>query len=481
MLSRFVTSFYCFAVLMVCSPSVQAQPFAIQVLDEGNQRGVPMAILETDNHIRLVTDSAGWVLFDEPGLMGRSLHFEVTSPGYHLPKDADGRSGIVFLAQPNQATEVKVVRTAIAERFYRITGQGAYRESTLLGKETPVPFPNINGDVLTVGNGQAAAYQGKLIWAWTTTQLSAHGLPIVSGAAVDLPGAGGLDPTQGVHFRYLTSEQEETLSLLPAKRGERTLLGGLISVPDAMGAEHLLVHYSFVDSAGQISEHGIAELNSQRLFDRKTVLGDEYTWQFPQGQATTITSAAGAFVYFAAPYCVTRAPATYEAAMSPASYEAFAWNATEERYEWQQERGPTSAADEKKLVTKKSMKAKDARYALKTALTEEALSLFEGSVQWNEFRKRWVLIGTAAGNEQTPGDVWYAEAAEPTGPWSKAVLVATHGGHAFKSIMQIPALAQEEGRCIYFAGTLSGGAAPIPRYQDNQLVYRLDLKDSRLK
>ena len=39
--------------------------------------------------------------------------------------------------------EVKIKRTNIAERMYRETGQGIYRDSTLLGKSIPILDPNL--------------------------------------------------------------------------------------------------------------------------------------------------------------------------------------------------------------------------------------------------------------------------------------------------------------------------------------------------
>src|SRR5262249_40564427 len=137
------------------------------------------------------TDSAGWVVIDEPGLMGRVVRFNVSSPGYALPKDSDGRAGTTLTLTPGQSADIKLVRTAVAERMYRITGQGISRESALLGKEAPLPFPNINGDVLCLGRAQVASYQGRLVWTWPNTRLLAakNGF-VVSGVAVDLPGAG---------------------------------------------------------------------------------------------------------------------------------------------------------------------------------------------------------------------------------------------------------------------------------------------------
>jgi hypothetical protein len=54
----------------------------IRVVDGATGRGVPLAELETVNHLRFVTDNAGRVAFNEPGLMGREVFFTVRSHGY---------------------------------------------------------------------------------------------------------------------------------------------------------------------------------------------------------------------------------------------------------------------------------------------------------------------------------------------------------------------------------------------------------------
>jgi hypothetical protein len=107
---------------------------------------------------------------------------------------------------------------------------------------------------------------------------------------------------------------------------------------------------------------------------------------------------------------------------------------------------------------------------------------------WNEFRKRWVLIGVQQDRSGKPshlGEVWYAEADSVTGPWRKAVKVATHPRYSFYNPRQHPYFAADGGRVIAFEGTytktFSGNPTPTPRYEYNQLLYRLDLADERLK
>src|SRR5690242_2000008 len=66
----------------------------ILVIDKQTGRGVPMVELETVNSMRFVTDSAGRIAFDEPGLIGRELFFHVRSHGYEADKDGFGIAGV---------------------------------------------------------------------------------------------------------------------------------------------------------------------------------------------------------------------------------------------------------------------------------------------------------------------------------------------------------------------------------------------------
>ena len=80
------------------------------------------------------------------------------------------------------------------------------------------------------------------------------------------------------------------------------------------------------------------------------------------------------------------------------------------------------------------------------------------------------------------GEVWYAEADSPIGPWVYARKVVTHDRYSFYN----PKIHDEfsDSRHIYFEGTytttFSGNPIPTPRYEYNQIMYRLDRDDPRL-
>ena len=108
-----------------------------------------------------------------------------------------------------------------------------------------------------------------------------------------------------------------------------------------------------------------------------------------------------------------------------------------------------------------------------------------GSVYWNAYRGRWVMIAVESfGSTSFLGEVWYAEADTPLGPWVYARKIVTHDKYSFYNPKQHPMFDQDGGRIIFFEGTytttFSGNPDPTPRYDYNQVMYRLDLSDGRL-
>ena len=105
------------------------------------------------------------------------------------------------------------------------------------------------------------------------------------------------------------------------------------------------------------------------------------------------------------------------------------------------------------------------------------------------------MIGVEEFGASTLGEVWYAESERPEGPWVRATKVATHhrerqgnvpgASFDFYNPVHHAFYDQDGGRVIYFEGThtntFSGDPRPTPRYEYNQLMYRLDLADERLK
>ena len=109
-----------------------------------------------------------------------------------------------------------------------------------------------------------------------------------------------------------------------------------------------------------------------------------------------------------------------------------------------------------------------------------------GSIAWNPWRKRWVTVFMQAfGKPSVFGELWYAEADAPTGPWGKAVKVLSHDNYTFYNPRLHPEFTPADSPILIFEGTYTATFAdrphPTPRYDYNQVLYRLDLDDPRLK
>lgn len=470
--------------------TAQAAPaewFAIHVVDEQTGRGVPLVSLTTTNQITHVTDSAGWIAFNEPGLMEREVFFTVSAPGYTVPKDGFGFSGVRLKPKLGEVKEVKVMRLNIAERLYRITGQGIYRDSELLGKECPLPKANFNA---TMGQDsvQVLPWQGRLFWLWGDTNKVNYPLGNFHSTCAwsDLPEKGGLNPAEGIHLEYITDEDGQIRKMLPMEAPGPVWIFGMLVVPDSAGKEHLLGHYGRYKDLGKRLEHGIAEYDeAQGRFTPMTVLGDEFEWQHPQGNAVRVKDDEGDFFYFADCFALTRVPAKYDDILNPGAYEALAWSDKEQDYLWQKSAAPATQLGEAKAIADKKMPASRALLQLKDALTGKPVQIHRSSVNWNASRKAWIMIGNQAGGDVSYlGEIWYAEAPTPSGPWLKAVKIASHPDYSLYNPRQHVFFDQDGGKVIYFEGTytntFSGNLTLTPRYDYNQLMYRLDLSDPRL-
>src|SRR4051812_17926379 len=154
-----------------------------------DRRGVPKVELQTTYGGRYYSDSAGLIAFDEPGLMGKRVFFGVEAHGYEFAKDGFGVRGVALQADPGGHARLEVKRINIAERLYRITGQGVYRDSVILGRKPPVAEPLLNAEVTGQDSVLNAEYRGKLYWFYGDTSRLSYALGnfATSGATTGPP------------------------------------------------------------------------------------------------------------------------------------------------------------------------------------------------------------------------------------------------------------------------------------------------------
>ncbi|MGD0090819.1 MAG: hypothetical protein ABSE73_12940 [Planctomycetota bacterium] len=483
--------------------------FAITVVDEETGRGVPLVELRTVNEIRYYTDSNGIVAFDEPGLLNQKVFFHVQSDGYEFPKDGFGYCGTALDVKPGAGATLRLKRLNAAERLYRITGQGIYRDSLLAGQPVPLSQPVLNAQVLGQDSVQMAEYHGKLYWFWGDTNKPAYPLGHfgTAGATSQKPGQGGLDPAKGIELAYFTDQAGFSKPTCNVAGEGMKWLDGLVTVPDETGAERLVAHFSRMKSLDKVLEHGWVVFNDKtETFEplASWPLDDPPRW--PCCHAFRHRVGEQDYVYFAWPFPHMRVKADLKSIKDPHAYEAFTPLVPGSRYVkgeaklerspdrhltwgWKPDTGFITFAQQKQLFDAGQFAASELVYKLTDIQNGRAVIAHAGSVAYNAFRKRWIMVFHAEwAKPSNLGEVYYAEAEALEGPWVQAQKIVTHARYSFYNVKHHPLFDQEGGRIIYFEGTYSttfsdtrDPTPATPRYDYNQVMYRLDLASPRLK
>jgi hypothetical protein len=220
---------------------------------------------------------------------------------------------------------------------------------------------------------------------------------------------------------------------------------------------------------------------------------------FPQGHSFRHMEDATEYVYFGNPFPLTRVRATVEDFAKPQGHECYTClrqGSTPKaplldrdregrlRYAWRKDAPILGPALEARLLAAGTLKPHEARWQLCDRDSGKAVLAHSGSVYWNAHRRRWVMIAVQSWGTSLLGEVWYAEADTPLGPWRYAVKVVTHDRYSFYNPKQHPMFDRAGGRVIFFEGTytqtFSGNPDATPRYEYNQVLYRLDLDSPRL-
>lgn len=503
--------------------------FGIQVVDSRSRRGVPMVQLRTVNGVRCYSDSAGWVAFHEPGLMNCDVYFHVSSHGYEFPADGFGYRGVRLKTTPGATTRIEIERKNLAERMYRITGQGVYRDSVLLGRDTPTANPTINGKVLGQDTVQAASYHGQIYWFWGDTNRPAYPLGQfnTSGAKSTHPDAGGLTPDVGVDLQYFIDETGFSRPMVPSQAPGAIWLHGLFVLQET-NHQQLIAHYSRVKTIDEKLEHGLVLFNDSIETFEKLVQFSQDAILYPRGQALHRENGVDDYIYFCTPFPSIRVRAKLDAILDPTQYESFTClkpgtqyplelpaikrdasgklvvspEATAARresakpqldvdgngniiWDWKANTGAIDASQQQQLIQHKHLAPQDARMVLVPDNSGKLVYLHAGSVHWNSYRRKWILLGEQLGGESSfLGEIWYAESDRLEGPWLNARHIVSHNRYSFYNPAHHTFLDQQGGRLIYFEGTyadtFSAAKTATPRYNYNQMMYRLDLSDSRL-
>ena len=445
------------AALVPAAPPAAAVPCRIEVVDAGNGWPVPLVELRTTHQVRLVTDNAGVIAFDLPELMGRETWFEVRGHGYERDKDGFGMRGVRLTPEPGKTLRVEVKRAIVAKRLGRLTGGGLYAEAQQLGAADAPPETGVLG----CDSVQNAVYHGRMFWGWGDTTLPHYPLGIfhMTGATTAVRPLERLEPPVRLRFDYFTDATGRPRGVAQMPGDGPTWLGGYAALPDAAGRERLVAAYAKIKPPLDAYECGLCVWDdAAQAFARLRVVwrqgeggGPRKKPVLPEGHAARWRDEGGKeWVLFGNPLPVLRCPATFEAWSDPAQWEEL-----------------------------------EAQPELPAAGDGGPVKPHTGSIAWNPWRKRWVTVFMQAfGKPSAFGELWYAEAAAPTGPWGTAVKVLSHDNYTFYNPRLHPEFTPADSPVLLFEGTYTATFAdrpePTPRHDYNQILYRLDLDDPAL-
>jgi hypothetical protein len=432
----------------------QIVPCEIQVIEKDSGWPVPLVELRTTHLVKFITDNAGRIAFDLPELMGQETWFNVTSDGYEVPADGFGHHGVRLTPKSGAKLKIEVVCTGVAKRLGRITGGGLFAESQKLGLERDWRESGILGS----DSVQNAKYDGRLFWIWGDTTMPNYpfGIFHCSGATTDVMPLKAFEPPLRIDLRYCKDAKGRPRGVAKMPGTGPTWLTGLASLPDRTGRERLVATYTKIKPPLEPYEAGLCVWNDDtEIFETLKTIWTKSEFQpkhppLPQGHAVPFEEGGKKFVRFGDPLPTLKCATAFEDWQDPNKWEMLK----------PQESLPSS-------VDGKPVKPSS------------------GSIAWNRFRERWVTVFMETfGAPSAFGEVWYAEADSPFGPWGPAVKVLSHKNYSFYNPRLHPEFTSADSPILLFEGTYSQTFAnrpePTPRYDYNQIVYRLDLDDAKL-
>ena len=433
-----------------------SQPFAVEVIDEELGWPVPLVTLRTTHDLQFVTDNAGIAVIDSQELLKKEIWFHVESDGYEFPQDGFGYRGFRARIEPGKPHRIKVKRTMLAKRLGRLTGAGLFAEAQKIGRHDRW----MDTGVLGADSVQNATFQGKRYWIWGDTTLGHYPLGVfhASCATTSIRPLAKFEPPVGIRFDYLRDSKSKPRGVASMPGEGPTWLSAVTSVLDKNGSEQLVATYVKVRGFLDVYQTGLCVWdNEMKRFDRLKVLSSKSKGEtakhppMPDGHAVAWKDDTGKdWLLFGNPLPSLRCPASFEAWQNPDTWEPL------------QPQQSIPVRNDDKEVTPHS-----------------------GSIAWSRHLDRWVAIFVEKGGKPSPlGEVWFAEAKAPTGPWSNAVKVLSHRNYTFYNPKLHESLSPEGSPTLLFEGTYSALFArnppKTPRYNYNQILYRLDLDDPKL-
>ena len=384
---------------VLCGPAIAEGPsqfFVVHVVDDSTGRGVPLVELCTTSEVCYWTDSNGVAAVNEPEFDGKQVFFSVASDGYEFRQKIFDDAGTTLKVQPGGQATLTLKRVNLAERLYRVTGEGIYRDSVLAGLPVPEGGDDLRGQATGMDTVMFTTYHGKLFWLFgDTSRLSAPLGNFSSTCAQSDLGSSALSPEQALNLDFYTAQDGFVKPMVDIPGPGPKWMGALMAVRGSSDQEEMYARYDRVNGLVSVYDSGIAVFDDATSTFRAVKSTGPSPKYFASGRATPVMADNQRYFYFSGLDTVTpsvRVRALAADILDPAKYERF--RCDREACEWKTGTVPTAPLF----------------FDIETGSPVNGKVL---SLAWNKFRQRWIATISAA-----LGEVWYAEADTPEGPWS---------------------------------------------------------------
>eukprot|EP00658_Telonema_sp_P-2_P044824 TRINITY_DN3272_c0_g2_i1.p1 TRINITY_DN3272_c0_g2~~TRINITY_DN3272_c0_g2_i1.p1 ORF type:complete len:499 (+),score=66.94 TRINITY_DN3272_c0_g2_i1:80-1576(+) len=478
------------ALVVIANAAESGSPyFAIRVVDSSSHAGVPLVRLTTSTYITMYTDSAGVAAFDEPGMMNQPVWFSVLADGYVYAQNADPPydPGVTLVTTPGGQATIELNRTQPGSRVFRLTGAGLYRDSLLTG--LPVP-PTARARALMDPASKSAAqdtvmtavYKHRVFWTFGDTvcpsdrrQGNCHNTGMYTvGATSPLPTVLGSPPELSYFGGGGTIHPMAPISPLD----RNTWISGLSVVGAGQPNETMYATYIKPSTGGGPDPH---EYEGVAVWNQSTSTFEQIS-RWPNASVKKVSLNGAHAVQLLSPADSGDGYIYYSGS---AAYARVAESSVGEYHNYQ--------------VLDVNRKWVPVGEAVKTPSQGEGVTLGGGTVNWNSWLGKYMLVADGGDNA-----VYLGFATQLVGPFVNATMVASHRstGSSCYNAAHLPHMDSSDGRVIYFActytamwsnapagapknswgaclfgqnGSKAGCAAVVPRYEYNNLVYKVDL------
>ncbi len=240
-------------------PVATAPSCRIEVVERGSGWPVPLVELRSVHNVRFVTDNAGVIAVDSPELMGREVWFTVNGNGYESPKDGFGFRGVRLVPGARQDAASRVGSHDDRAAVGADHRGGNFAESQRLGGDADWKESGVAG----CDSVQNAVHRGRMFWLW--------GIPACCGirwasstaraATTPVQPLESFEPPIRLKYQYFTDAQGTRRGVAEMPGAGPTWVTGYASLPDRAGRERLVGLYAKIKPPLEAYRYGLCAWN----------------------------------------------------------------------------------------------------------------------------------------------------------------------------------------------------------------------------